>query len=160
MMIARLRLSGARFQQDREDIVMKAISEFVGGFEGGEKSFNQLRSWDDCLRMTRHIVRRRLLDFYRSSGRNREDGVELLPEPEVAFEAGARFRLEELLPEIDQLQPDPPLPQVFRARFLEGWSTDEIAERMQLNRNNLCTYFSKGLKRLRERLTRMEATEQ
>jgi DNA-directed RNA polymerase specialized sigma24 family protein len=57
---------------------------------------------------------------------------------------------------VDRLQPDPPVPQVFRDRFIEGWSTDEIAERRGINRNTLLTYFAKGLRTLRERLTCLE----
>ena len=63
---------------------------------------------------------------------------------------------ESLLPELDRLLPDPPVPQVFRDRFIEGWSTDEIAQRRGINRNTLLTYFAKGLRTLRERLTRLE----
>lgn len=157
--IARMRLSGQRFDQDREDLVSIAMQQFTRGFIGNEKSYNQIESLDDCLRMFRHIVRQRVKDYFRSEGRNREDYVDELPEIEPGFEPAVRFRLEELLPEVDRLQPDPPVPQVFRARFIEGWSTDEIAERMNLNRNNICTYFNKGLKTLRERLTRLEGNQ-
>jgi DNA-directed RNA polymerase specialized sigma24 family protein len=45
---------------------------------------------------------------------------------------------------------------VFRDRFIEGWSTDEIAERRSINRNTLLAHFAKGLRTLRERLTRLE----
>ncbi len=82
--------------------------------------------------------------------------MEELPELAPDFKAEVRFRLDELLPEVDRLQPDPPVPQVFRDRFLEGWSTDEIAASRGINRNTLLTYFAKGLRTLRERLTRLE----
>jgi DNA-directed RNA polymerase specialized sigma24 family protein len=82
--------------------------------------------------------------------------VEELPEMPQDFNAGYRFRLDELLPEVDRLQPDPPVPQVFRDRFIEGWSTDEIATRRSINRNTLLTYFAKGLRTLRERLACLE----
>jgi DNA-directed RNA polymerase specialized sigma24 family protein len=127
-----------------------------GLIEGKTESFNQITTWDDCLGMTRDIVRKRIFDFLRSRERSREDAVEELPEAPQDFDPGSRFRLEELLPEVDRLQPDPPVPQVFRDRFIEGWSTDEIATRRSINRNTLLTYFAKGLRTLRERLTCLE----
>lgn len=156
-MIARLRLAGERFEQDREDIVSTGIQQFIRGLvEEKSESFNQITSWDDCVGMLRHIVRQRIKDFLRSRERSREDAVEELPEAPPDFVPDQRFRLDELLPEVDRLQPDPPVPQVFRDRFIQGWSTDEIAERRGINRNTLLTYFAKGLRTLRERLTRLE----
>lgn len=157
--IARIRLSGARFEHDREDVVSGALQELVRGMlEGRADSYNQISSWDDCLRMIRHIVRQRIKDFHSARERQFVDAFEELPEPPADFKAESRFRLEELLPEVDRLQPDPPVPQVFRDRFLEGWSTDEIAERRSINRNTLLTYFAKGLRTLRERLAHLEGT--
>jgi DNA-directed RNA polymerase specialized sigma24 family protein len=157
MAIARIRLAGSRFEPDREDVVSGALQELVRGMiERRAESYNQISNWDDCLRMTRHIVRQRIKDFHSARERQPVDTFEHLPEPTADFKVESRFRLEELLPEVDRLQPDPPVPQVFRDRFLEGWSTDEIAERHQINRNTLLTYFSKGLRTLRERLTRLE----
>jgi RNA polymerase sigma factor (sigma-70 family) len=157
MMIANLRLAGERFEQDRQDLVSTAIQQLIRGLvEKKGESFNQISTWDDCLSMTRHIVRQRITDFFRSRERSREDAVEELPEAPQDFAPDQRFRLDELLPEVDRLQPDPPVPQVFRDRFIEGWSTDEIAQRRGINRNTLLTYFAKGLRTLRERLTRLE----
>lgn len=157
MMIARLRLAGERFELDRQDIVSTGIQQLIRGLmEGKADSFNQITTWDDCVGMLRHIVRSRIIDFLRSRERSREDAVEDLPEAPQDFAPDQRFRLDELLPEVDRLQPDPPVPQVFRDRFLEGWSTDEIAERRGINRNTLLTYFAKGLRTLRERLTCLE----
>jgi RNA polymerase sigma factor (sigma-70 family) len=157
MAIARLRLAGERFELDREDLVSTALQQLIRGLvEKKEGSFNQIVTWDDCLGMMRHIVRSRVFDFLRSRQRSREDAMEELPEPAPDFKVEERFRLDELLPEVDRLQPDPPVPQVFRDRFIEGWSTDEIAARRGINRNTLLTYFAKGLRTLRERLTRLE----
>lgn len=157
MMIARLRLAGERFEHDRQDLVSTALQQLIRGLvEGSSESFNQMATWDDCLGMMRHVVRSRVFDFLRARERRREDAVEELPEAPQDFAPDQRFRLEELLPEVDRLQPDPPVPQVFRDRFIEGWSTDEIAARRSLNRNTLLTYFAKGLRTLRERLTRLE----
>lgn len=159
MIIARIRLSGARHEQDREDLVSTAVQQFVRGLISGEgESYNQISTWDDCLSMTRHIVRSRIIDYLRALERSREDAVDELPEPSPDFRPESRFALAEMLAEVDRLEPDPPLPQVFRDRFVEGWSTDEIAERRKLNRNTLLTYFAKGLRTLRERLTRLEGT--
>lgn len=157
MAVARLRLAGERFEQDRQDLVSTALQQFIRGLVGkNEGSFNQISGWDDCLGMMRHIVRSRVFDFLRFCQRSREYAVEELPETMPEFRADERFRLDELLPELDRLQPDPPVPQVFRDRFLEGWSTDEIAVRRGINRNTLLTYFAKGLRTLRERLIRLE----
>lgn len=156
MSIARLRLAGDPHQQDREDLVSTAIAQFQAGLIQNEKSYNQLATWDDCLGMFRFIVRARVHDFHRASYRNPVEAVEEPPELPPDFDPGSRFRLDEILPEIDRLQPDPPVPQVFRDRFLEGWSTDEIAERRGIPRGTLLTYFAKGLRTLRERLTRLE----
>lgn len=157
MAIARLRLAGACFEQDREDLVSTALQQLIRGMvEKNEGSFNQISCWGDCLAMMRHIVRSRVFDFLRSRQRLRECAMDELPEPAPDFRAHERFRLDELLPELDRLQPDPPVPQVFRDRFLEGWSTDEIAVRRGINRNTLLTYFAKGLRTLRERLIRLE----
>ena len=157
MSIARLRLVGLNHESDREDLVSTALQQFVRGLiENRIPSFNQIESWDDCLRVMRHLVRSRITDFHRERQRDPVDVVEELPEPVPEFKASQRFRLDEVLPEIGRLQPDPPVPQVFRDRFLEGWSTDEIAERRGINRNTLLTYFAKGLRTLRERLTRLE----
>ena len=159
MIIARLRLAGRQFEQDREDIVSTALKQLIAGLvEKKHESFNQLTTWDDCLGMMRHIVRSRVFDFLRARDRRREHAVEELPEAPQDFVPEQRFRLGELLPEVDRLQPDPPVPQVFRDRFIDGWSTDEIAERRGINRNTLLTYFAKGLRTLRERCTRLEAT--
>jgi DNA-directed RNA polymerase specialized sigma24 family protein len=82
--------------------------------------------------------------------------VEELPELIDDTPDDQRFNLAELLNEVDSLQPDPPLPQVFRHRFIEGWSTDEIATRRSINRNTLLSHFAKGFRTLRDRLTRLE----
>lgn len=160
MAVARIRLAGSRFEPDREDVVSGALQELVRGMiERRAESYNQISNWDDCLRMTRHIVRQRIKDFHNARERQFVDAFEELPEPPADFKAESRFRLEELLQQVDRLQPDPPVPQVFRDRFLEGWSTDEIAERHQINRNTLLTYFSKGFRTLRERLTHLEGNQ-
>lgn len=153
MRIARLRLAGSQFESDREDLVAVAVQQFIRGLVSGEtESFNQLASWDDCLGMFRHIVRLRTTDFLRARGRNREDAVEELPELPVEDRDALPFTAPELMAAVDALEPDPPVPQVFRDRFLEGRSTDEIARLRGINRNTLCSYYAKGLRTLRERL--------
>lgn len=157
MRVARCRLSGSEHEHDREDVVSTAIQQVVRGVvENSADSFNQIQTFDDVLGMTRHIVRLRITDFLRSRERRPEDGVEELPELIDATPNEQRFNLAELLNEVDNLQPDPPLPQVFRDRFIEGWSTDEIATRRSINRNTLLSHFAKGFRTLRDRLTRLE----
>lgn len=157
MRIACIRLAGERFAQDREDLVSTALQQLIRGLmEGKAESFNQIATWDDCLGMTRHIIRQRIIDFLRSRERSREDAVEELPEVIADTPNSLRFNLDELLREVDCLEPNPPLPQVFRDRFMDGWSTDEIAARRSMNRNTLLSHFAKGFRVLRERLTRLE----
>lgn len=159
VLIARIRLAGGRFEQDREDLVSTALQQFMRGLiEGRAENFNQIATWDDCLGMLRHIVRSRIMDFLRTRERRREDAVAELPEPPPDVTPETRFNLTELLNEVDRLEPDPPLPQVFRDRFIEGWSTDEIAGRRSINRNTLLSHFAKGFRVLRERLTHLEGT--
>lgn len=155
MRIARLRLAGDPYEADREDIVSTALQQFIRGLIGaGSESFNQIETWNDCLAMMRHIVRLRVTDFLRARERNREDAAGDLPEfPSQGVDEPA-FTLTELLREVDTLEPDPPVPEVFRDRFLEGRSTDEIAQSRGINRNTLVSYYAKGLRALRERLTR------
>ena len=153
MRIARLRLSGAQFEHDREDLVSVAVQQFIRGMLSGEtESFNQLSAWDDCLGMFRHIVRFRVTDVLRARGRNREEPVEELPDLPVECPDALEFTGAELFAAVDALEPNPPVPQVFRDRFLEGRSTDEIATLRGINRNTLCSYYAKGLRTLRERL--------
>ena len=160
MRVARCRLSGSEHEHDREDAVSTAIQQVVRGvIENSADSFNQIQTFDDVLGMTRHIVRLRITDFLRSRERRPEDGVEELPELIDATPDDQRFNLAELLSEVDRLQPDPPLPQIFRDRFIEGRSTDEIATRRNINRNTLLSHFAKGFRTLRERLTRLEGAQ-
>jgi DNA-directed RNA polymerase specialized sigma24 family protein len=157
MRIARIRLAGERFEPDREDLVSTALQQVISGICGkAGESFNQISTWDDVLVMMRHIVRLRVTDFFRSAESRKEDAVEELPEIIDAAPEMPRFQLNELMKEVDHLEPNPPVPQLFRDRFIEGWSTDEIAERRKINRNTLLTHFAKGFRVLRERLSRLE----
>jgi RNA polymerase sigma factor (sigma-70 family) len=157
MRVARCRLAGSEHEPDREDVVSTAVQQVVRGVIGNSaESFNQIQTFDDVLGMTRHIVRQRITDLLRSKDRRPEDVVEELPELVDATPNDLRFNLAELLTEVDHLQPDPPVPQVFRDRFVEGWSTDEIAARRSINRNTLLSHFAKGFRTLRDRLTRLE----
>jgi RNA polymerase sigma factor (sigma-70 family) len=151
MRVAAAKLEGEAFRADREDAVSTALTQLVRGIvEGRGNSFNQIDSWDDVLGMMRHIVRQRITDLHRSRFRNREDATEDLPEPTPDTLPDPEFRLSELLAEVDRL--DPPLPDLFRDRFVEGWSTDEIASRRAMNRNTILSHFAKGFAILRKRL--------
>lgn len=150
--IAATRLSGSRWAQDREDLVSVALHQFLRGLvENRLNSFKQITSWDDCLRMMRSIVRSRIVDFHRARARDLEDTVATLPEPVIAFPAtGHGCGCEDIFYEIDQL--DPPLPELFRERFVEGYTIDEIAVKRGMNRNTLSTWFAEALRLLRGRL--------
>lgn len=154
--IAAMRLSGSRWAQDREDLVSVALHQFVKGLvENKLESFKQISNWDDCLGMMRSIVRLRVFDFHRERGRDLEDAVAELPEPVADFPAtGQGLGSEDIFLEIDRL--DPPLPELFRERFLEGFTIDEIAKKRGMNRNTLCTWFADALKTLRSRLLVIE----
>lgn len=157
MRIARIRRAGERYEPDREDAVSTALQQLTRGvIENRSESYNQLSSFDDLLGMMRHIVRLRITDLFRSRERRTEDAVEELPEIVDLTPDSTRFQLNELLLEVDRLEPNPPLPQVFRDRFIEGWSTDEIAARRSMNRNTLLSHFAKGFRVLRDRLTQLE----
>ena len=154
--IAAIRLSGSRWAQDREDLVSVALHQFVKGLaENKLESFKQISSWDDCLGMMRSIVRLRIVDFYRERGRDLADAVAELPEPAAAFQAVVPgLGSEDIFLEIDRL--DPPLQELFRERFVEGFTIDEIAKKRGMNRNTLCTWFADALKILRHRLSVIE----
>ncbi len=154
--IAAIRLNGSRWAQDREDLVSVALNQFVKGLvENKLESFKQISSWNDCLGMMRSVVRSRLVDFYRERGRDLEDAVAELPEPVADFPAtGFGLGGEDIFHEIDRL--DPPLPELFRERFVEGFTIEEIAKKRGMNRNTLCTWFADALKVLRHRLSVIE----
>jgi DNA-directed RNA polymerase specialized sigma24 family protein len=151
--IAAMRLSGSRWAQDREDLVSVALHQLVKGLvENTLNSFKLISSWDDCLAMMRSIVRLRIVDFHRERGRDLEDAVAELPEPVAIFQAVVPgLGSEDIFHEIDRL--DPPLPELFRERFVEGYTIDEIATKRGMNRNTLCTWFADALKILRHRLS-------
>ena len=151
--IAASRLSGQRWQSDREDLVSVALHQFVQGLiENNPESFKRISSWDDCLGMMRGIVRSRIADFHRTRSRRPEDAMEHPPEPLVAIFPGAGGDLaEDLYFEIDRL--DPPLPELFRERFVEGLTIAEIAARRDINKNTVCTWFADALALLRKRLS-------
>lgn len=156
MRVARSQLLGEMHEPDREDIVSKSLQEFIKGLIADEESYNQLRTVDDGLGRMRQIVRYRIIDQLRKMGRNREDAVEEPPEFKPDTVPDPRFRLDEIWPEIERLEPNPPVPQVFRDRFIEGYTPAEIAKRRSLNEDTLNSYFMKAFRTLRERLTRLE----
>ena len=153
--VALIRLAGQTRVSDREDVVSTALAQVVRGYiEKTSESYNQIRTFDDLLGMMRHIVRCRIADLHRSRGRRPEDPVEEIPEAADLTPDLRRFQLHEIIAEVDKL--NPPLPQVFRDRFIEGWSTDEIAERRGINRNTLLSQFRQGFAILRVQLTKLE----
>ena len=153
--IAAMRLSGSRWAQDREDLVSVALHQFVQGLvENRLNSFKQITTWDDCVSMLRSIVRSRIVDFYRERARDLEDTVAQLPEAPIAFPGGGTelgLGTDDIFHEIDHL--DPPLPELFRERFVEGYTIDEISAKRGINRNTLCTWFADALRLLRRRLS-------
>lgn len=157
MNIACMRLAGERFAEDRQDAVSIAMQQMMRGLvEGRPESFNQIATWGDCLGMFRSIVRARATEILRRHHHSPVDAVEELPDAPQDFVPEQRFRLEELMAEVGRLRPNPPVPEVFRDRFIDGKSTDEIARQRSINRNTLCTYFANGLRTLRERLGHQE----
>lgn len=148
-------LSGRQWEVQREDIVATAISQVVEGLIGGfSETFNQISSFSDLVGMTQTIVRRRLMDFHRQHSRSREDAVEELPEFAIAAE-DLPFTRAELHEQIAAL--DPPKPELFLARFFDGLTTREVAERLGMAHGTVLTHFAEGLRLLRERLGRLAA---
>ncbi|TDU67295.1 RNA polymerase sigma factor (sigma-70 family) [Prosthecobacter fusiformis] len=152
--LARRLLAGDSHEHDREDLCATAMQQFVTGLvQSSSESFNQISTWDDCLSMMRHILRLRVLDFFRAQGRNREDAMEAVPDIPTPPRTDAAS-LSELLALVDEL--DPPKPDLLRDRFVDGYSTDEIAQRRQMNRNTVVSHFAQGLRYLRSRLEKLE----
>ena len=155
MRLAGRLLVGGQWEAQREDLVATAISQVVEGLvEGTSEIFNRMATFRDLVGMTQTIVRRRAMDFHRQRSRSREDVVEELPEPAHALEEPP-FTAAELREQIAAL--DPPKPELFLARFFDGLTTLEVAERRGMAHGTVLTHFADGLRLLRERLGRLAA---
>ncbi len=158
--IARMALVGSQHASERDDLVLTALEQLIQGIiENKEESYNGMDGWDDVLGMMRTIVRRRITDFLRQQERRPLDYVETLPEIALSSLADhLPFTPAELWAAVEEL--DPPLPELFSERFVEGWNTTEIAARRNINANTLLTHFAKGFRTLKAKLTTLtgEAT--
>lgn len=148
-------LRGAEHEQDREDIVATAISQTVTGYlENNPQSRNAPPPLGDLEGMMKTIVRRRLLDHHRQHFRRNVIPLDesIASSLEVAAATpDADAQAADLWRTIAEL--DPPLPNLFTDRFLQGWTTTEIAQRRGLNPNTVLSHFHRGFARLREKLT-------
>lgn len=155
MRLAGRLLAGGQWEPQREDLVTTAISQVVEGLVAKtSESYNQITSFRDLVGMTLTIVRRRIMDFHRGHARSVEDAVEQLPET-ATFAEDLPFTAMELREQIEAL--DPPKPELFLARFFEGLTTREVAERRGMAHGTVLTHFAEGLRLLRERLQRLAA---
>ena len=144
MKIANSRLAGMDHEEDRQDVVQTAIMQLNNGLMGVKrdgsastaKSFQAVESVEHLRNLFYRIVRARIADFLR-----RKTDVE----EEESIPPDSRREIWEL---VDQLKP--PKPELFVARFLYGYSTDEIAEKFEMSRNTVVSHFHRGLKTLRE----------
>ncbi len=163
MKIASMRLAGASREEDRRDAVHTAIIQLNNGLlgvrmDGGDseaKSFQNVQTTDELRRLFYCIVRARLADILR---RERVPMTSLdqnhLAESLPAENSSSNPDLLGLWSLVEKLRP--PKPEVFTAHYLEGYSTDEIAERFGMSRNTVVSHFRRGLMSLRKMMNEEE----
>jgi DNA-directed RNA polymerase specialized sigma24 family protein len=146
MLTAHGQLTGARFEQDREDLAAQALSQFQQRVIRGADDFrNQGKSpRDGMCSMLCFIVQRRVVDFFRA--KSPEEPMDTVPEPEL--EAGRD--IDTLCQTVREAAAslDPPLPELFADR-LEGLTAEETAARRGMNRNTVLSHWRRGMKELR-----------
>lgn len=129
------------------DILCKEI--IPGFFEPKSFSFNQIRTFDDLLRVSKAIARNRTIDFIRRNVRRPEELHADVPEPLVLVSAGDDRQ--DLL-ELVQRHLTPPDPELFHDRFVLGLTTREIAANRQMSHGTVVSRFARALEKLRHLL--------
>ena len=145
-------LAGTEHAQNREDIAARALAELVRSLmEKKLESFNQIRTFDDLLGMTRQIVRARSKDFFRHRGRHPEDLTDTPPEPPFTTAAPecplSREDFDGLIARLP-----PPQPEIFRLHYAEGHTAEEIAALLDTPRNTILSHLFRGKKTLRKHI--------
>jgi len=153
MLTAHRRLQGSRFEQDREDIAARALSQFQRSVMQGSEDFrNQGKSpRDGMCSMLSLIVQRRVVDFFRA--KSPEEPMESIPEP--APEAGQD--IDALCQAVREAAArlDPPLPELFADR-LDGLTAEETAAKRGMKRNTVLSHWLRGMAELRVTLQRID----
>ena len=152
MLAAHGHLNGARFEQDREDLAARALSQFQQLVMRGTNDFrNQGKSprWHVRNALRFHRQRRVLgssgqspegLDGYRSPSLG-DAGQELDALCQAVREAAAAL--------------DPPLPELFADR-LDGLTAEETAAKRGMNRNTVLSHWLRGIKELQVILRQLD----
>ena len=153
MLTAHRHLRGARFEQDRQDLALHAVSEIQKFVVRGKNDFrNQGKSpRDGMCSMLCFIVQRRVIDFFRA--KSPEEPMETVPEPE--WEAGRD--IDTLCQAVREAVAglDPPLPELFADR-LDGLTAEETAAKRGMNRNTVLSHWRRGMEELRVILRRLD----
>jgi DNA-directed RNA polymerase specialized sigma24 family protein len=153
MLMAHTRLNGARFEQDREDLAARALTQFQQIVIGGKNDFrNQGKSpRDGMCSMLCLIVQRRVLDFFRA--KSPEEPMETVPEPKPETGRDIDTLCQAVRAAAAAL--DPPLPELFADR-LDGLTAEETAAKRGMNRNTVLSHWLRGMKELRVILRRID----
>jgi len=115
------------------------------------------QSFEDLLKLTATIARRRAFDLIRR-GKCRPgpplgiDPEADFPDSDLASEplSSSLLSLEEILSVVDCLEP--PLPQMFRERFVEGIELKDVAEKHGISYKNATVKFFRAYAVLRQKL--------
>jgi len=119
-------------------------------------SFNNIRSFDDLVNVTKAIARNRVVDYIRYRMRRPEEREpEKGHSPDVRFAEPdcPEFSLEELLGIIGRLpSPDP---ELFQDRFVLGLTTSQIARKRRMPLGTVLSRFRRAFLVLRPNLRRL-----
>ena len=134
---------------DLDNLAAEIIAEEVMPqvFAPTTNSFNQIRSFDDLLNVTRTIAKNRTIDFLRKRLRRPEEVVAEIPEPFFLGPVGDPAPVELLHLVLGHLEP--PDPDLFRDRFEFGLTTREIALKRGLSHGTVVSRFSRAFVKLR-----------
>jgi len=151
MLTAHRCLAGPRFEQDREDLAARALSQLQRTVMQGNNDFrNQGKSVRDGMcSMLCFIVQRRVVDFFRA--KSPEEPVESVPEPAVEASQDIDALCQAIREAAAKL--DPPLPELFADR-LEGLTAEETAAKRGMKRNTVLSHWLRGMAELRAILRR------
>lgn len=137
---------------DAENLAAEILGREIipGVFEPKSFSFNQIRTFDDLLNVSRAVARNRTIDFIRRNVRRPEVLHAEVPEPLAAI-----FTTDDSpdLLEIVRRHLSPPDPELFHDRFVLGLTTREIATRRQMSHGTVVSRFARALEKLRQLLS-------
>lgn len=145
---------GFATQNDLENLAAEILAEEVMPqvLEPKTDSFNQIRSFDDLLNMTRAIAKLRAIDFIRKRSRRPEELMAEVPEAPVLGVPGAEAASD--LMDFALAHLEPPDPELFLDRFQLGLTTRQIAEKRGMSHGTVVSRFSRAFAKLRPLLGR------